>query len=184
MLIAVLGSADAAPEFVAAAEVIGRELARRGATVVCGGRGGVMEAACKGAREAGGHTIAILPGYDAAEANPYVEFAIPTGLGHARNTVVALTGRAIIAIDGAYGTLSEIAFALIYGTPVIGLGTWELDGAPIIKASNPVDAVEKALEAAAIRQAKSPIVIPSEREESPRPLGTRLRRGDPSLPSE
>ena len=152
MIIAVIGSADAAPEFVSAAEVIGRELALRGATVVCGGRGGVMEAACKGAREAGGHTIAILPGYDVAEANPYVEFPISTGLGHARNTIVALTGQAVIAIDGAYGTLSEIAFALIYGTPVIGLGTWDLDGAPIIQAFDPIDAVNKALAAIASRE--------------------------------
>jgi len=144
----VIGSADAPPDAVAAAEAVGRELAHRGATLVCGGRGGVMEAACKGALEAGGHTIAILPGYDAGEANPYVEFAIPTGLGHARNTIVALTGQAVIAIDGAYGTLSEIAFALIYGTPVIGLMTWELPGAEILPASDPIDAVEKAMAAA------------------------------------
>ena len=107
-----------------------------------------MEAACKGACEAGGHTIAILPGYDPKEANPYVEFPIPTGLGHARNTIVALTGQAVIAIDGAYGTLSEIAFALIYGTPVIGLGTWDLNDPKIIKATDPLDAVDKALAAA------------------------------------
>ena len=158
LLIAVLGSADCPPEAAAAAEIVGRELALRGAVVVCGGRGGVMEAACKGAQEAGGHTIAILPGYDAGEANPFVEFAIPTGLGHARNAIVALTGQAVIAIDGAYGTLSEIAFALIYGTPVIGLGTWELNrpdrrgGSEVIRASDPVDAAEKAVKAATARK--------------------------------
>jgi uncharacterized protein (TIGR00725 family) len=153
MLIAVIGSGECSAEVAAAAEAVGREVALRGATVVCGGYGGVMEAACRGAREAGGHTIGILGGRDPSEANPYVEFSIATGIGHARNTIVALSGAAVIAIDGAFGTLSEIAFALIYGTPVIGLGTWQFShngkgDTEIIRADSPLDAVEKALAAA------------------------------------
>lgn len=153
MLISVIGGANCPREVAAAAEAVGGELARRGATVVCGGLGGVMEAVCKGAREAGGHTIGILPGPSPSEANPYVEFAIPTGLGYNRNTIVVRAGRAVIAIDGSDGTLSEIAFALIYGIPVIGLDTWEFSQGGradkrVLRAKGPVDAVEKALAAA------------------------------------
>lgn len=115
-----------------------------------------MEAVCKGAHEAGGHTIGLLPGSDPADANPYVEFSIPTGLGYTRNALVARAARAVIAIDGSYGTLSEMAFALIYGTPVIGLGAWEIaqqgqQDASIIRAKDPRDAVEKAIAAARAR---------------------------------
>jgi uncharacterized protein (TIGR00725 family) len=169
VLISVIGSGDCSPAVASVAEAVGRGLAEGGATLVCGGRGGVMEAACRGARAAGGHTVGILPGFDTAEANPYVEFPIPTGLGHARNSIVALAGQAIIAIDGSYGTLSEIAFALIYGTPVIGLDTWEFSepgrpaaaspGPPgIIRASDPADAVQRALAAA---RARTPAPQPS-----------------------
>lgn len=126
MLISVIGGGSCTPETARLAEEVGRELARRGVTVVCGGLTGVMEAVCRGAREAGGHTIGILPGSDPTEANPYVEFPIATGLGYARNAIVARTGRAVIAIDGSEGTLSEIAFALVFGTPVVGLHTWEM----------------------------------------------------------
>ncbi len=121
MMISVVGG-DAAPdEVLAQAEALGRELARRGCTVVCGGRGGVMEAVCRGARAEGGHTIGILPGLDRRDMNPYVEFPIVTGMGYARNVIVALSGEAVIAVDGAYGTLSEIAHALAHDKPVIGL---------------------------------------------------------------
>jgi uncharacterized protein (TIGR00725 family) len=155
-LIAVIGGSVCTPEAAAAAEAVGRHLALRGATVVCGGLGGVMEAVCKGAREAGGHTIGLLPAADAAEANPYVEFPLPTGLGHARNAIVARSAQAVIAIDGSYGTLSEMAFALVFETPVIGLSTWELalhgqSDTSVIRATSPQDAVEKALAAAAAR---------------------------------
>ena len=140
------------PEALAAAEAVGRELARRGATLVCGGRGGVMEAACRGARSAGGHTIGILPGRSAMETPPndYVEFPLFTGLGFARNIIVVLSGRAVIAISGAYGTLSEIAYALIHDIPVVGLDTWDFayhghESERIVRISDPVQAVDQAI---------------------------------------
>ena len=135
---------------------LGRRLAEGGAVVVCGGLGGVMEAACRGAREAGGGTLGILPGLDRREANPYVEVAVPTGLGEARNVLVVRAADALIAIGGEFGTLSEIAFALKVGTPVVGLGTWELSraGEPveaIVGAPSPAAAVDLALALAASR---------------------------------
>jgi len=117
---------------------VGRLLAERGHTVVCGGRTGVMEAACRGAREVEGETIGILPGEDRRAANEYVTTPIATGLGNARNVLVVLNGDAAIAIDGSTGTLSEIAHALDTGRPVAGLGTHEVAG---------VEAVESASEA-------------------------------------
>jgi hypothetical protein len=157
MMISVVGG-DAAPdEVLAQAEALGRELARRGCTVVCGGRGGVMEAVSRGARAEGGHTIGILPGLDRRDMNPHVEFPIVTGMGYARNVIVALSGEAVIAVDGAYGTLSEIAHALAHDKPVIGLHTWSFTGADaddreIIRATDPQDAVEKAIAAARTRR--------------------------------
>ena len=114
-MISVIGGEEASPKARERAEAVGRELALRGATLVCGGRGGIMEAACRGARAVGGHTICILPGCDARESppNPHIEFPVFTGIGYARNPIVVLSGEAVIAIDGAYGTLSEIAYALI-----------------------------------------------------------------------
>lgn len=125
MIIAVVGPGHPGPGD-AAAEQVGRGLAEAGATVVCGGLGGVMEAACRGARTAGGTTLGILPGTDRTVANPHVSIAIPSGLGEARNTLVVRAAQAVIAVGGAYGTLSEIAFALKTGVPVVGLGTWRL----------------------------------------------------------
>jgi uncharacterized protein (TIGR00725 family) len=122
---------------------VGRELASRGVVLVCGGLGGVMEAACMGAKEGGGTTIGILPGTDRAAANPFVDFAIPTGLGEARNALVVRAADALIAVGGAYGTLSEIAFALKAGKPVAGLGTWDVDG--VIVVDSPEAAVESVL---------------------------------------
>jgi uncharacterized protein (TIGR00725 family) len=156
MLISVVGGDTAPPDVLAQAEELGRELARRGCTVVCGGRSGVMETVCRGAREAGGHTIGILPGVDRHDMNPYVEFPILTGMGYARNVAVVLSGEAVIAVDGSYGTLSEIAHALAHGKPVIGLHTWSFsnentDDRAIIRASDPQDAVEKAIAAARAR---------------------------------
>ena len=120
---------------------------------MCGGLTGVMEAVCRGAKEAGGTTIGILPGGDPKAANPWVDIPICTGIGYARNVTVVLTGRAVVAVDGAYGTLSEIGHALGVDIPVIGLLTWSLsrNGSVdngIVLAKDPVDAVEKALEAA------------------------------------
>ena len=160
MIISVIGSSNPTnPEHVKLAEEVGRELAKRGVMVACGGLSGIMEAACRGAKSAGGTTIGILPGREARDANNYVDIPIVTALGYARNVIVVHTGRAVIAIAGAVGTLSEIGHALGDGIPVVGLSTWPLsnngegqpvDGA-IIQASDPVDAVEKALAAADAR---------------------------------
>jgi len=124
--IAVIGAGRCSPAEAALAEEVGRLIAQAGATLVCGGLGGVMEAACRGARSAGGLTVGILPGLDRAGANPWVELALPTGLGETRNTLVVRAAQAVIAIGGEYGTLSEIGFALRTRTPVFGLGTWQL----------------------------------------------------------
>ncbi|MEK7806879.1 MAG: TIGR00725 family protein [Chloroflexota bacterium] len=160
MIISVIGSSNpATTEHVQLAEAVGRELAKRGVMMVCGGLSGVMEAACRGAKSAGGVTIGILPGRSSADANRYVDIPIVTGMGYSRNVIVVHTGRAVIAIGGAFGTLSEIGHALGDGIPVVGLKTWSLsrngdgvaiDGA-IIQASDPVDAVDKALAAASAR---------------------------------
>ena len=154
MIIAVIGGSDPAPQALEQAEAVGRELAERGHTVICGGLGGVMEAACRGAREAGGSTIGVLPGADPAAANAYVQFPIVTNMGVARNAVIVLTAAAAIAIDGSYGTLSEIAIALNLGRPVVGLGTWRIsadDGVEderILRADDAVQAVDLAVAAA------------------------------------
>ena len=150
-----IGGDNAGPEAVEAAESVGRELARKGATLVCGGRGGVMEAACRGARAEGGHTIGIMPGRDREDSPPnsFVEFPVYTGLGYTRNVIVVLSGEAVIAIDGSYGTLNEIAYALIHNKPIVGIDTWDFayhghEEARIVRAKSPADAVEKAIELA------------------------------------
>lgn len=111
-LIGVSGPGSCTPDIEAIAEEVGREIARRGGILVCGGRGGVMAAAARGASEAGGLTIGILPGPDARDANPYINLPIPTGMGQARNSIIANTAEVLIAVAGGYGTLSEIALAL------------------------------------------------------------------------
>jgi uncharacterized protein (TIGR00725 family) len=125
-VIAVIGGGSCAPEDYARAREVGRLLAEQGYAVLTGGLGGVMEAAHRGAREADGLTIAVLPGSVAKEANPYAEIVILTGMGDARNVIVATSGRAVIAVGGSLGTLSEIALALKHNVPVIGLGSWTL----------------------------------------------------------
>src|SRR3954464_12046674 len=137
--VAVVGPGDADAAAERDGETAGRVLAEHGAVVVCGGLGGVMAAACRGAREAGGMTVGLLPGSDRAAANPWVAVAIATGLGELRNGLVVRAADAVIAVGGAFGTLSEIALALKRGKPVIGLGTWELD-APILRAADPEEA--------------------------------------------
>jgi len=122
----VIGAGQCSSDEAAVAEEVGRLIARAGATLVCGGLGGVMEAACRGARSAGGLTVGLLPGLDRAGANRWVELALPTGLGETRNTLIVRAAQALIAIGGEYGTLSEIGFALRTRTPVFGLGTWQL----------------------------------------------------------
>jgi len=133
-----------------AAEAVGRAVADAGAVVVCGGLGGVMEAACRGAHAGGGLTVGILPGRDRGEANRHVDVAIPTGLGEARNALVVRAADAVVALAGEYGTLSEIALALQAGIPVVGLDTWELarGGEPVdafVRAGDPEEAVAVAL---------------------------------------
>ena len=155
-LIAVIGGGQCSKEEAKLAEEVGRELARRGAILVCGGLGGVMEAACRGANSEGGITVGILPGESRQAANPYVRVPIVTGIGYARNVAVVKSAQAVIAVGGSYGTLSEIAHALQSNIPVIGLNTWELsrNGHPeslIVLAHNPADAVTKALNLAKLR---------------------------------
>ncbi len=149
-IISVIGSGQATPEESKLAEEVGRELAKQQAILVCGGLGGVMEAACRGAKAEGGLTIGILPGDNRETANPNVQIPIVTSIGYARNASVAKTGEAVIAIGGSYGTLSEIAFALQSGIPVIGLGTWSLyknnkQDMSIIQVKTPSEAVREAL---------------------------------------
>jgi uncharacterized protein (TIGR00725 family) len=126
--VAVVGPGEATEREVEIAESIGRRLAEAGAVVVCGGLGGVMAGACRGASSAGGLTVGILPGSDRASANQWVAVAIPTGIGELRNGLVVRASDAVIAIGGAHGTLSEIALALKTGVPVIGLDSWEIEG--------------------------------------------------------
>lgn len=154
--VTVIGSSAGAPErALRLAYEVGLELGRRGAVLVCGGRGGVMEAAAKGAKEAGALTVGVLPGLSRAEANPYVDVAIPTGMGHARNAINVLAGDAVIVIHGGPGTLSEVGLALAYGRPVVALrgsgGVADLlagrtiGGRRVHSADSPAEAVELAL---------------------------------------
>jgi uncharacterized protein (TIGR00725 family) len=122
--ISVIGDAAAEPGLAATAREVGRQAAERGWIVITGGMTGVMEAASRGASEAGGTTVGILPTYDVATANEYVDIIIPTGLGHARNALVVAAASGVIAVGGRYGTLSEIALALKLGKPVVGIDTW------------------------------------------------------------
>jgi uncharacterized protein (TIGR00725 family) len=126
-----------------AAEQVGQALGRRGVVLVCGGLGGVMEAACRGAKGAGAVTVGILPGADRAAANEFVDVAIATGLGEARNALVVRSADAVVAVGGGYGTLSEIALALRAGKRVVGLGTWDVEGVEAV--DSPEAAVESVL---------------------------------------
>ncbi|MGH3371691.1 MAG: TIGR00725 family protein [Nocardioidaceae bacterium] len=149
MHVAVAGPSAAEPGLEALAYEVGRLLAEAGCTVVCGGLGGVMEAACRGAKAASGRTIGILPGSSRVDANPFVDVAIATGMGEARNVVIVRTADALVALGGGFGTLSEIGHALRAGKRVVGLGTWEVSiegrDAGILQASSPEDAVRMLL---------------------------------------
>lgn len=147
LYVAVVGPGEATPAQEAAAEEVGGALARAGAVLVSGGHGGVMAAACRGAAQGGGVTVGILPGPDRRAANEWVAVAIPTGLGELRNGLIVRAADAVIAVGGAYGTLSEVALALKTGVPVIGLDTWAIDG--IEPATSAQAAVALALERAA-----------------------------------
>jgi uncharacterized protein (TIGR00725 family) len=151
--VAVCGPDPAPPEVAALAEEVGRLLARAGAVLVCGGLGGAMEAASRGAASEGGTVVGILPGSSRAAANPHVTVAIPTGMGEMRNALVVRAADAVVAVAGEYGTLSEIALALKAGVPVVGIATWELakGGTPVEafpRAETPEQAVDLALELA------------------------------------
>jgi uncharacterized protein (TIGR00725 family) len=148
--IAVVGPAEAGERELALAETVGAEVAAAGAVLVCGGLGGVMEAACRGARSRNGTTVGLLPGSDRAAANGWVQIAIPTGLGEARNALVVRAADALVAVGGGWGTLSEIALAVKAGLPVAGIGSWELarEGQAaegIVAMDNPAEAVAAVL---------------------------------------
>ena len=149
---AVCGPGQASEQEAAWAEEVGRLIAQAGAVLVCGGLGGVMDAAARGAESVGGVSVGLLPGEERDEASPHLTVAVPTGLGEARNALVVRAADAVIAISGEFGTLSEIALALKMGKPVVGLSTWELakDGGPvdaIIRVATPEEAVRAALDA-------------------------------------
>jgi uncharacterized protein (TIGR00725 family) len=148
--VAVCGPDPCTREVADQAEDVGRFLARAGAVVVCGGHGGVMGAASKGAAEAGGTVVGILPGSSRAEGNPYLTVSIPTGMGEMRNALIVRAADALIAIAGEFGTLSEIALAVKVGVPVVGLGTWALvkSGRKVqafAEVGTPEEAVQQAL---------------------------------------
>lgn len=140
--VGVIGGAKPDKESYSLALKIGQLIAEKGAILICGGLGGIMEAASRGAKQAGGLTVGILPGNSALDANPYIDIAIATGLGYARNSLVAMNSDVIIAVSGQYGTLTEIAYGCIYRKKIIGLGTWDIEG--VIKAQTAEEAVELA----------------------------------------
>ena len=140
--VAVVGPGDAGDEQLWLAEEVGAGLAEAGAVVVTGGLGGVMEAACRGAKSRRGRTLGVLPGDDRSAANGWVDIAVPTGMGEMRNALLVRSADALIAIGGGPGTLSEIALALKAGKPVFGLGGWDIDG--MVQAEGPSDAVRRA----------------------------------------
>ena len=150
MIIAVIGNSSCSAEEAKLAETVGELLAEQGTIVVCGGLGGVMEAVCRGAKAKGGLTVGILPGESPDTANPWVDIPVVTGIGEARNVAVVKSAQVVIAIGGGYGTLSEIAYALKSGIPVIGLNTWSLsrngrEDDSIIRVGDAKEAVDKAI---------------------------------------
>ena len=142
-IIGVIGTSEASPELYRAAELIGREVATRQAVLITGGLSGVMEAAAKGAKAVGGLTIGVLPGFSPADANPYIDLPIVTGLSEARNLIIVRTAEVLIAVGGGYGTLAEIALALRLQKSVIGLDSWNV-AAPIIRVQTPQEAAARA----------------------------------------
>lgn len=141
--IGVIGGSEINSKIYKLAYEVGKEIAKNGCILVCGGLGGVMEAVSRGAKENGGITVGILPGTEMEDANPYIDLPIPTGISYARNMIVVLNSDILIAINGKYGTLSEISYANIFGKKVIGLETWDIEG--IERAVNAEDAVKKAI---------------------------------------
>jgi uncharacterized protein (TIGR00725 family) len=148
--IAVIGTSRASDQEESTAELVGAELAHAGAQVICGGGSGVMAGASRGAARAGGTVIGILPGDDRTRANEFVSIALATGLGELRNGLIVRACDAAIAVGGGHGTLSEIGLALAQGVPVVGLGTWPIDG--VEHHDDPVVAVARVLELARARR--------------------------------
>ncbi len=142
--IGVIGGSSPDKKSFALALKIGQLIAEKGAILICGGLSGIMEAASRGVKQAGGLTVGILPGNSPSEANPYIDIAIATGIGYARNSLVAMNSDVIIAVDGQYGTLTEIAYGCIYGKKIIGLGTWDIEG--VTQAQTAEEAVELAFQ--------------------------------------
>lgn len=139
--IGVIGGRYCREKIADQAEELGRLIAEEGWILICGGRGGVMEAACRGALDVGGVTIGILPDSTDNKANPYLTYIIPTGFGEGRNVIIVHSADVLVAVDGKYGTLSEIAMALARRKKVIGIGSWEIPG--VINVGNPKEAIEK-----------------------------------------
>jgi uncharacterized protein (TIGR00725 family) len=161
--IAVAGGGRCDGRTARAARAVGREIAAAGAVLVCGGLGGAMAAAARGAAEAGGVVVGLLPGYEHAAGNPWVSVAIPTGLGHARNVLVAAAGDALIALGGRHGTLAEVALARVLRRPVVAFGAWA-EVAGVVQAGGAREAVRRALDLA--------------RRRRPRRGGGQSRRGE------
>ncbi len=155
LYVAVVGASQPTEAQAKAAEEAGGLLAGAGAIVITGGRGGVMAAASRGAAQAGGVVVGLLPGDTRGDANEWVGVALPTGLGELRNGLIVRAADAVLAVGGAYGTLSEVALALAQGVPVVGLDTWEIDGVEV--ASSPADAVRRVLEHARSRLRGAPL---------------------------
>jgi uncharacterized protein (TIGR00725 family) len=151
MILGVIGGSACSRKVYSLAEEVGREVARRGHALICGGLGGVMEAACKGAKDQGGTTIGILPSSRIRDTNPFVDFPIATGMGLARNLILVYTAQALIAVDGKYGTLSEIAYASQLNVPLVGLLTWKVNP-KMFQARTPKEAVDRAIELATKRK--------------------------------
>jgi hypothetical protein len=147
LMLAVIGAGDAPEDVCAMAREVGGEIGARGAVLINGGRGGVMRAAAEGARSAGGHTIGIIPSYDRASANEFIEFVIATGMGEARNAIIVASADAVIAMAGEGGTLAEIGFAKKFGRPIVALKSWpEIEG--LERATTPREAVDLAIQLA------------------------------------
>lgn len=144
VFVGVIGAGVCSEEVGKLAEEVGEKIAEAGAILVCGGLGGVMEAASRGAKRKGGITVGVLPGIEKADANPYIDYPIVTGLGEGRNLLVVRNSDVLIAFPGEFGTLSEIAFALKLGKPVVGLSTWDVSD-KIVQTKNPKEAVDLAL---------------------------------------
>ncbi len=146
-IIGLIGGGECSPEIEEAARAVGRGIAEMGGILICGGLGGVMEAGARGAKEAGGMTIGVIPGTNPNDANQYIDIPIVTSVGYARNIIIVNSSDSVIAVDGKFGTLSEIAFCLQFGVPIISIFSWEIDPS-IITASTPEKAVELAFSVA------------------------------------